>query len=242
MRTDDFLSLNNISDPEYVRICAIHGIDPSLDVLKAGDQELILESLTQPSAQSTAGKPFTPKTKADRLDPRMTTKCDLCCILNISVEEFEAHCKKSSLVIEDSYNQAQVGYYRDRLGAKARATEQSTAVQPTDLNQVAQSEAMTIRESVNLSAGTGTRALQALSTQRDNTQQAIAAEIERLTNPELFFTETIAIAAEKIRSREQQREQVSFELDFFDVASVTASLPAPRPLPQVQTVKSLSAG
>jgi hypothetical protein len=50
----------------------------------------------------------------------------------------------------------------------------------------------------------------------------------------------MAIAAEKIRSREQQRDQVSFELDFFDVASVTASLPAPRPLPQVQTLKSLS--
>jgi len=147
------------------------------------------EIKAQQAAQSTAGKPFTPKAKADR---------------------------------------------------PAAAQSEPTAAQPTDLNQVAQSEAMTIRESVNLSAGTGTRALQALSTQRDNTQQAIAAEIERLTNPELFFTETIAIAAEKIRSREQQREQVSFELDFFDVASVTASLPAPRPLPQVQTVKSLS--
>ncbi|MCY7282476.1 MAG: hypothetical protein LH679_03355 [Cyanobacteria bacterium CAN_BIN43] len=120
------------------------------------------------------------------------------------------------------------------------AQSEPTAVQPTDLNQVAQSEAMTIRESVNLSAGTGARALQALTVQRDNTQQAIAAEIERLTDPELFFTETMAIAAEKIRSREQQRDQVSFELDFFDVASVTASLPAPRPLPQVQTLKSLS--
>ena len=122
----------------------------------------------------------------------------------------------------------------------ARPAAQPAAVQPTDLNQVAQSEAMTIRESVNLSAGTGARALQALSVQRDNTQQAIAAEIERLTDPELFFSETMAIAAEKIRSREQQRDQVSFELDFFDVASVTASLPAPRPLPQVQTLKSLS--
>ncbi len=123
--------------------------------------------------------------------------------------------------------------------------DRPTAAQPenpTDLNQVAQSEAMVIRESVNLSAGTGARALQALTVQRDNTQQAIAAEIERLTDPELFFTETMAIAAEKIRSREQQRDQVSFELDFFDVASVTASLPAPRQLPQVQALKSLSAG
>ncbi|MCY7283697.1 MAG: hypothetical protein LH679_09675 [Cyanobacteria bacterium CAN_BIN43] len=123
---------------------------------------------------------------------------------------------------------------------KADRLDAAQPENPTDLNQVAQSEAMTIRESVNLSAGTGARALRALSVQRDHTQQAIAAEIERLTDPELFFTETIAIAAEKIRSREQQRDQVSFELDFFDVASVTASLPAPRQLPQVQTLKSLS--
>ena len=148
------------------------------------------EIKAQQTAQSTAGKPFTPKPKADR--------------------------------------------------PSAAAQPEPTAVQPTDLNQVAQSEAMTIRESVNLSAGTGARALQALSVQRDHTQQAIATEIERLTDPELFFSETMAIAAEKIRSREQQRDQVSFELDFFDVASVTASLPAPRPLPQVQTLKSLS--
>jgi len=113
-------------------------------------------------------------------------------------------------------------------------------VADTDHKAIAQSEAMTIRESVNLSAGTGARALQALSAQRDNTQQAIAAEIERLTDPELFFTETMAIAAEKIRTREQQRDQVAFELDFFDVASLTASLPKPYQLPQANQHKQLS--
>ena len=130
--------------------------------------------------------------------------------------------------------------FTPKAKSECPAAPPAAAVQPTDLNQVAQSEAMTIRESVNLSAGTGARALQALSAQRDNTQQAIAAEIERLTDPELFFTETMAIAAQKIRTREQQRDQVAFELDFFDVASVTASLPAPRQLPQVQILKSLT--
>jgi hypothetical protein len=109
-----------------------------------------------------------------------------------------------------------------------------------DYSQVTQSQALTVRESVNMTAGTGAKALQSLTAQRDMTQEAIASEIERLTDPDLFFAETMALAAQKIRTRDQQRDQAAFELDFFDAASVTASLPKPRHLPQATQHKQLS--
>jgi hypothetical protein len=117
----------------------------------------------------------------------------------------------------------------------------AASTEPADHASVTQSEALTVRESVNLTAGTGARALQALTAQREQTQETIAAEIERLTDPDLFFAETMNRAAEKIRQRQQSRDQVAFELDFFDPASVTALLPKPRQLPQVWTGKQLSA-
>jgi hypothetical protein len=104
-------------------------------------------------------------------------------------------------------------------------------------NQVTQSEALTIRESVNLAAGMGAKALQALSGQRDQTAEAIADEIARLTDPTLFFAETMSRAADKIRARE---DQVSFELDFFSAAELT--LPTPYALPPVREVKEIGAG
>jgi hypothetical protein len=67
----------------------------------------------------TTPKGFTPQTKSDR----PTTKAELCSILNISVEAFEAHCQELSLKVEDRYTQVQVDYWRDRLGATARAGE-----------------------------------------------------------------------------------------------------------------------
>jgi hypothetical protein len=121
------------------------------------------------------------------------------------------------------------------------ATVPTAAPATGELARVTQSEAMTVRESVNSTAGTGARALQVLTAQRDKTQQTIAAEIERLTDPDLFFAETMAIAAEKIRSRDQQREQAGFELDFFDSANITESLPPRRQLPPIQSQRQLSA-
>jgi hypothetical protein len=109
--------------------------------------------------------------------------------------------------------------------------------EPADPNQVTQSEAMTIRESVNLAAGTGARALQSLAGRRAQTAETIAAEIARLTDPTLFFAETMTLAAEKIRARE---EQVSFELDFFNAAGL--DLPTPYSLPPVRNARALGAG
>jgi hypothetical protein len=106
-----------------------------------------------------------------------------------------------------------------------------------DPNQVTQSEALTIRESVNLAAGTGAKALQSLAVQREQTAEAIASEIARLTDPTLFFAETMSRAADKIRARE---DQVSFELDFFRAAELT--LPTPYALPPVREVKAIGAG
>lgn len=118
-------------------------------------------------------------------------------------------------------------------------TDRPAAAQPESptANQVTQSEAMTIRESVNIAAGTGAKALQALAGQRAQTAETIAAEIARLTDPTLFFAETMTLAAEKIRARE---EQVTFELDFFNAAGL--ELPTPYSLPPVREVKALGAG
>ena len=95
MRTDDFLSLNNISDPEYVRICAIHGIDPSLDVLKAGDQELILESLTQPTAQPTESNSIAAIDPSEALEQSQ----------NATSEKLEAYLGQAEGIVRDLQEQ-----------------------------------------------------------------------------------------------------------------------------------------
>jgi hypothetical protein len=127
-------------------------------------------------------------------------------------------------------------------GFTPRKTDRPAAapVQPVPTaaaNQVTQSEALTIRESVNLAAGTGAKALQSLAVQREQTAEAIAAEIARLTDPTLFFAETMSRAADKIRARQ---DQVNFELDFFSAAELT--LPTPYALPSVREVKAIGAG
>jgi hypothetical protein len=92
-----------------------------------------------------------------------------------------------------------------------------------DLNQVTQSEASTIQKSVNLAAKTSEKSLEALEGGREKASERIAAEIARLTDPTLFFAETMSRAADKIRARE---DQVNFELDFF-AAAAELEMPTP---------------
>jgi hypothetical protein len=105
-----------------------------------------------------------------------------------------------------------------------------------DHSHVVQSEAMTIRESVNLAAGMGAKALQALSGQREQTKETIAAEIERLTDPGLFFAETMTLAADRIR---QRQDQIEFELDFYDAAGLQSMLPEVSALPKFKQLKEV---
>ena len=95
MRTDDFLSLNNISDPEFVRIAAIHGIDPSVDVLKASDQELILESLTEPSTQSTKSNSLATTDPSEALEQSQ----------NATSEKLEAYLGQAEGIVRDLQEQ-----------------------------------------------------------------------------------------------------------------------------------------
>jgi N-methylhydantoinase B/oxoprolinase/acetone carboxylase alpha subunit len=123
-------------------------------------------------------------------------------------------------------------------GAKTKqgftANQRARRADVGDVNASVQSESMTIRESVNLAAGMGAKALQTLSEQRDQTAEVIAEEIARLTDPTLFFAETMSRAADKIRARE---DQVSFELDFFNATELV--LPTPYVLPSARDIKAI---
>jgi hypothetical protein len=105
---------------------------------------------------------------------------------------------------------------------------------------IAQSEALTVRDSGGMTANAESQGIKALATRRESIQDAMAAELARLTDPDIFHAEVMAKAAERIRTRDQKRGQVEFELDFFDVSSVTASLPKPYQLPQAKQPKQLS--
>jgi len=187
------------------------------------------EIKAQQAAQSTAGKPFTPKTKADRLDPQLTTKCDLCSILNLSVEEFEAHCKKSSLVIEDSYTQAQVGYYRDRLGAKARATEQSTAA--SNAIPTARTNALTLsgqsHEAMNAlqSAGLGNAAayVQRKQAERNAVVDKVSDAIAYLSDPDLLESDIMSAASAKVAARSDAWGYAEPVVDFDNLFALPTS-------------------
>jgi hypothetical protein len=117
-----------------------------------------------------------------------------------------------------------------------RPAASPTAPNAVDPSKVTQSEAMAIRESVNLAAGMGAKALQALSGQREQTKETIAAEIERLTDPGLFFAETMTLAADRIR---QRQDQIEFELDFYDAAGLQAMLPEVSALPKFKQLKEV---
>ncbi|GEM_PF-3236598 len=110
----------------------------------------------------------------------------------------------------------------------------------TDHAMIAQSEALTVRDSGGMTANAESQGIKALATRRESIQDAMAAELARLTDPDIFHAEVMAKAAERIRTRDQKRGQVEFELDFFDVSSVTASLPKPYQLPQAKQPKQLS--
>ena len=181
--------------------------------------------------QSKSNKPkgFTPKAKADRLDAQMTTKCDLCSILNVSVEEFEAHCKKSSLVIEDSYTQAQVGYYRDRLGAKARATEQPAAA--SNAIPTARTSALTLsgqsHEAMNALQGAGLQNaaayVQRKQTERNAVVDKVSDAIAYLSDPDLLESDIMTAAAAKVAARSDAWGYSEPVVDFDNLFALPTS-------------------
>jgi hypothetical protein len=119
----------------------------------------------------------------------------------------------------------------DRRPVQEQPPAPAAAPSIADLNQVRQSEALTIRETVSAAAGHGSRALQALADQREQVKGVLKAEIARLTDPDLFFAELMNESADLIRQREMNRPAgEGFVLDFFDIP---LELPTPRSLPMV---------
>jgi len=163
------------------------------------------------------GKPkpqgFTPAPKSDpcgiskgaRPTTKLTTKAELCWILNISVEEFEVYCKQWSLVIEDSYVPSQVEYYRDRLGAKARSTTPapsapSTAIPTARTNALALSAQSHDAMSALQGAGLGNAAayVQRKQMERNAVVEKVSDAIAYLSDPNVLEADIMSAAAAKV--------------------------------------------
>jgi len=191
---------------------------------------------TAQSKSKTKPQGFTPAPKSDpcgiskgaRPATKLTTKAELCWILNISVAEFEAHCKQWSLNVEDNYTQAQVGYYRDRLGAKARSTEQSEpsiAIPTARTNALALAAQSHDAMSALQGAGLGNAAayVQRKQAERNAVVEKVSDAIAYLSDPDLLESDIMSAAAAKVAARSDAWGYAEPVVDFDNLFALPTS-------------------
>jgi hypothetical protein len=184
----------------------------------------------------TKSKGFTPAAKSDRPAPQMTT-ADLCKKLDVSVEQFEQHCREWSIVIDEEYSPAQVAAMLDIFEKSASAAEPS-ADRPDSNRAVGAYKIDTARENSLALSGQSHQAMNALqSAGLQNAAQYVARKqqernaivdrvsdaIAYLSDPDLLESDIMSAAAAKVAARSDGWGYAEPVIDFDNLFALPES-------------------